>query len=117
MACCDSDELPVCMVAIDGGMAVGTAALKAESVGSELGVGPWLAAVLVPPEHQGQGIGSALVAAIEDVSSHLGFDSIYSSTDSAAGILTRSGWEPYSTTTSLRGPQNVFRRRLAPRVK
>ena len=116
-ACCNNDALPVCLVAVDAqGKAVGTATLKPDSVGSELGVGPWLAAVLVPVEYQGGGIGTALVAAIETIAGQLGFESIFSSTDSAAGILTRSGWRAYGATTSLRGPLSVFRRDLPPRL-
>ena len=65
-ACRSRDALPICLVALsESGDVLGTASLRSESVGSELGVGPWLAAVLVPREHQGQGVGTALVAAIE----------------------------------------------------
>lgn len=46
--CCHRDRLPLAVVALDDSDRVlGTAALKNESLGSELGYGPWLAAVLV----------------------------------------------------------------------
>ena len=117
-ACCKRDELPICLIARQSnGVVVGTASLKDESVGSELGVSPWLAAVLVPKEHHGLGIGTALVRAIVDEAIRRGFDAVYSSTDSAAGILMRGGWREYGATTSLRGHLKVFRRQLATKIK
>ncbi len=116
-ACSGRESLPVCLVALDlANDVVGTASLKAESVGSELGVGPWLAAVLVPSEHRGRGIGTALVEAIERQAVQLGFTDLYTSTDMAERILTRRSWVEFGATNSLRGPIKVFRRRLAPRA-
>jgi GNAT superfamily N-acetyltransferase len=66
MACNSRAALPICLIALDkDGNLLGTAMLKSDSVGSELGVGPWLAAVLARPERHGKGIGTALVEAIE----------------------------------------------------
>ncbi len=104
------DALPICLVALDARQnVVGTAALKADSVGSELGVGPWLAAVLVADDHREQGIGTALVGAIEREAERLGFDTIYTSTDTAGRIMERRGWTPIAETQSLTGPLVVYR--------
>ena len=109
-ACAHRDTLPICLVALDADRAVlGTASLKAGSVGDELGVGPWLAAVLVAEEHQGKGIGTALVQAIEEEATRMGFDAIYTSTDTAKNIMERRGWTPFGETQSLRGPLTVYR--------
>lgn len=109
-ACSSRDALPICLVALNGdGDPLGTAALKSESVGSELGVGPWLAAVLVAEAHQGQGVGTTLVQAIEVEAARLGFEAIYTSTDTAMGILERRGWQEFGTTKSLRGPLKIYR--------
>ena len=108
--CCSKNDLPICLIAFDrNGDVLGTAALKLESVGSELGVGPWLAAVLVGQSHQGKGVGTALVKAIEEEAARLGFESIFTSTDSAVGILERRGWQAFGTTESLRGPVPIYR--------
>ena len=97
--CLNRTALPIAVVALNGdGALLGTAALKQDSVGSERGVGPWLAAFLVAPNHRGRGVGTALVAAIEDMAARLGFGSIYTSTDAAAGILERRGWQVFGTT-------------------
>ena len=108
-ACASRDALPFCLVALDGDKPLGTAALKADSVGSELGFGPWLAAFLVETAHRRRGIGSALAAAIEAEAARLGFDAIFTSTDTAKGLLRRRGWQPCGTTQSLRGPVEIYR--------
>ncbi len=109
-ACRSRDELPICLVALNmADEVLGTAALKSESVGSELGVGPWLAAVLVGKGHQGKGVGTVLVKAIEEEAARLGFDSIYTSTDTAKGILERRGWQAFGTSESIRGPVTIYR--------
>lgn len=108
--CSSRDTLPISLVAFNAaGALLGTAALKDESVGSEHGVGPWLAAVLVAEPHQGKGVGSALVAAIEKEAARLGFDAIYTSTDTAGGIMQRRGWQAFGATDSLRGPLTIYR--------
>ena len=112
--CCNCDQLPIGLVALNAsGTVLGTAALKSESVGAELGVGPWLAALLVPHEHQNKGVGTALVDAIENEARRLGFESIFTSTDAAASIIKRRGWtELEEQVLSLRGPVPVYKQHL-----
>jgi len=113
-ACRSRDVLPICLVALNReGEVLGTAALKSESVGSEIGVGPWLAAVLVGTDHQDKGVGTALVKAIEEEAARLGFESIYTSTDTAARILERRGWQAFGTAQSIRGEVAIYRRQIA----
>ncbi len=112
---CNRDDLPVALVALDNdGTVLGTAALKRESVGSELGLGPWLAAFYVPIEHRKRGIGSALVEAIENKARNFGFESIFVSTDAAENIIRRRGWTLLEKPAeSLRGPVAVYKLRLS----
>ena len=57
-ACRGRGALPICLVALNtNGDVLGTAALKTESVGGEIGAGPWLAALLVGKDHRGKGCG------------------------------------------------------------
>lgn len=112
-ACRSRDELPLCLVALNPDDTVlGTAALKAVSAGAELGVGPWLAAFLVGPDFRGCGVGTALVAGIEDEARRLGLDAIYVSAGAAESILVRRGWQEFGSTETLRGPVTVYRRGL-----
>lgn len=112
--CCNRDELPLALVALgDDGAVLGTAALKHESVGSELGLGPWLAALCVPIEHRERGIGSALVEAIESKARDLGFAAVYMSTDTAGTLVRRRGWARLDVEVgSLRGPVAIHRKSL-----
>jgi predicted N-acetyltransferase YhbS len=113
VACCNRDKIPTALVAFDAeSNVVGTAALKADSVGSELGQGPWLAAFLVGKHHRGKGVGTALVEAIEREACRLGFQTIYTSTDAAEGIYRRRGWQALNQVSSLRGPITVYRQDL-----
>jgi predicted N-acetyltransferase YhbS len=113
MAYCNRDQIPTALVAFDAeSNVVGTAALKADSVGSELGQGPWLAAVLVGKHHRGKGVGTALVEAIEREACRLGFQTIYTSTDAAEGIYRRRGWRALNQVSSLRGPITVYKQDL-----
>ncbi len=110
-ACCRRDELPIGLVAL--GMdndVLGTAALKSSSVGGELGVGPWLAALLVGKDHRGRGVGRGLVNAIVGEAGRLGFDAIYTSSELDGSIMAGRGWQAFGSTQSLKGPITVFRR-------
>ena len=111
-SCLNRDEIPLALVALDASEEVlGTAALKPESVGSETGSGPWLAALLVDREHRHRGIGTALIEAIEAEAWRLGFASLYTSTDVAESLLRRRGWQAVGTAESLRGTITIYRLR------
>lgn len=110
-ACRSGDELPICLVALDDAdQVLGTASLKADGVGSELGFGPWLSALLVSQELRGQGIGSAIIEGIERRAASLGMPAVYCSTDSAivGGLLKRRGWGRRGEAESLRGSVEIF---------
>ena len=114
-ACAGRDTLPICLVAAGrGGDVLGTVALRAESVGSDSAPGPWLAALLVGRPYRGRGVATALVAAIAAEARRLGYGAIYTSTDSAADIMRRQGWQPRGEAASLRGKITIFRRDLGP---
>lgn len=110
LACCRGARLPFAVVALnDDDQVLGTAALKSESLGSELGYGPWLAAVLVGRPFRGRGIGSGLIGAIEAEARRLEFNRIFVSTNMAVSLVTRSGWMPTGDQIeSLRGPVRVY---------
>ena len=112
--CCNSDDLPTAFVALDDeGTVLGTAALKTDSVGAELGVGPWLAALVVAIEHRNRGIGSALVETVENEARRSGFDAIFVSTDAAESIVRRRGWTKHEDAAeSLRGTVAVYKLQL-----
>ena len=115
LACCNRDSLPLAVVALgDNDQVLGTAALKPQSLGSELGYEPWLAAVLVGQPFRRRGIGDMLVGTIETEARRLGHERIYVSTDSAVSLVTRRGWRPTAQhADSLRGRVFIYRLDLA----
>ena len=109
-ACIDRDRLPLCLVAIDNdGRPLGTAGLKAESLGSELGTGPWLAAFLVDEAERGRGIGRALIEAIAAEARRLGHKALYTATELPPERLWPRGWQAIGGSESLRGAVTVYR--------
>jgi len=112
--CLNRDELPLAWVAVDeeGGV-IGTAALRMDSAGSETGLGPWLAALLVDQGYRGRGVGTALIAAVEDGAARLGYPALYVSTDVAMGLVERRGWWAVGTTETLRGEATIYVKTLA----
>jgi GNAT superfamily N-acetyltransferase len=104
-------DLPLCLIALDGEELLGTISLKAESI-SHPELSPWGAALLVAPKVRGQGVGTFLVAALEEEARRLGFTRIYMSTDAANGIVEARGWSAIDTADSLRGEVTVYERAL-----
>lgn len=101
-------ELPMCLVALDqGGTLAGTISLRRASI-SHPELGPWAAAFLVAPGMRGRGVGTRLVAALEEEALRLGFEKLYISTDAANGIVERRGWKSIDTAQSLRGLTTVY---------
>ena len=112
-ACLNRDGLPMAWVAEDdGGVPLGTASLKADSLGGDQFPGPWLAAFLVLPAHRRRGVGTALVATVETAARDGGFDALYTSTDTFAGALAGRGWRTVGQVGSLRGTVAVMELRL-----
>lgn len=110
LTCCNRDALPLALVAVNNnGSVMGTAALKLESLGSELGYAPWLAAVLVCRHFRRQGVGDTLIGAIEIEARRLGFEKIYVTTDTADTLVSRRKWRPTGDRLeSLRGQVRVY---------
>jgi GNAT superfamily N-acetyltransferase len=117
-ACSSRDDLPLCRVALGpDGDVLGTASLRRESVGSEHGLGPWLAGLLVGEAHRGRGIARALIEAIENDAARLGYAAIYTSTDAPEESMRRRGWTRIGSAESLRGSIAIFRRAIGSGMK
>ena len=110
--CMNRDRLPIAVVAESkNGLVLGSAALKRESLGSEFGFGPWLAAVVVDPDFRNHGVGSSLIRAVEKQAKKLAFTEIFTSTDTANSIVERRGWECLDQAVqSLRGPVSIYKK-------
>jgi GNAT superfamily N-acetyltransferase len=83
--------LPLGLIALSAGQAVGAAALSAQSFGAMAGEGPWLIGLAVDPDFRQQGIATQLVARAE-AEARITATWLYCTTDAAATLLLRRGW-------------------------
>ena len=103
-------RLPLGVVALGPANEVlGTAALKTESAGSDAAPGPWLAGLVVGKQFRLKGIGGKLIATIEHEALQLGFDQLFTSTNTMTGLLISRGWQEYGETDTLRGTAYIYR--------
>ena len=104
------DRLPICLVALGpDGRVLGTIALREQSVAARTHFTPWVAAFLVGREHRGQGVGTALLAAVEREARGLGLERLYVATDVAHRLLGRRGWHRLTESAStLRGDAEIY---------
>jgi len=109
---CRDNGLPLGVVALIDGAAVGVAALKAASIDAYPQFAPWAAAACVAPAWRGRGIGAQLIVALEAQAMRLGHRAIYTGTATAGSLMRRLGWEYLDTTPQQGVPVAVFRKRL-----
>ncbi|HEX6141188.1 MAG TPA: GNAT family N-acetyltransferase [Geminicoccaceae bacterium] len=112
-AACRRDGIPLGLVALEDGRLVGTATLRATSLETHRHLSPWLAAMLVRPDRRRRGIGTRLVAAIEDVARSQGFREVFVATDAAGRIVEGRGWERVERARTPCGQIGIYRRTLA----
>lgn len=87
--------LPFGVVALDAEQVIGTAALAAESFGSD-GAGPWLIGLAVAASYRRKGVGTALIAGVTKAARRQGFGEIFTTTQ-VTGLFVPQGWAPLRT--------------------
>jgi GNAT superfamily N-acetyltransferase len=91
------DRIPLTLLALVESQPVGTASIFLHDMDTRMDLTPWLAAVYVLPEFRGQGIGSQLVRAIEDVATRLQLERLYLFTPDREDFYARLGWSVLET--------------------
>lgn len=106
-------SIPATLVALDddGGL-LGTVSVIEDDLPGYEHLNPWLATLLVLPEHRGHGVGAFLVQAAERFAREAGSEEMYLFTESADGLFRRMGWEEVNKTTANGHEVRIFRRRL-----
>ncbi len=105
-------SLPIGIVAFRDGAPCAVAALKADSFASHAHLTPWAAAGFVVPELRGQGIGAALLRALELEARTLGHERIHCGTATAARLLRREGWACMETVLIGADAVGVYEKKL-----
>jgi GNAT superfamily N-acetyltransferase len=108
-----ANGLPLGLIAVEDGEALGTAALVRQGSASHPQLSPWVVGVLVIPARRRQGIGGALLDAACARAKAQGYADAYTSTVAAARLLARLSWTRIDTGTTFGGDiVEVFRKQL-----
>ncbi len=99
------NKLPIGVVAMQDGSALGIAVLKAKCVSTHDHLTPWMGGGMVLPQYRRRGIGATLTVELESIARKLGYKKIYCGTSTANSLLERSGWSYIETV--LYGGDNV----------
>ena len=85
--------VPTTFVAIEDGTVLGSASLVAHDMDTRMDLSPWLASVLVAPEHRRRGVGTTLVNRVVDEARALGFRTLYLFTPDKEAFYKKLGWQ------------------------
>lgn len=88
-----TSEMPLALVAFDGSEPLGTVSLKEYDLDTRLDLSPWLASLYVSHPIRRQGVGTALVSAIEKVACTLGMSTLYLYTPHSRAFYEALGWK------------------------
>ncbi len=88
----NTNWIPLIMIAIEGGVCVGTIALFDHDLKSRADLTPWLGGVFVAPEHRGRGVARELVNTAVSEAKDLGIKTLYLHTEGANGLYEKLGW-------------------------
>lgn len=91
----NQDQMPVTLVALRDGKAVGMASLR-ENDGIRPDLAPWLGSLVVDPNHRQQKIGERLINATKQQALHFGFKKLYllAFDPTIASWYAKLGWNP-----------------------
>jgi predicted N-acetyltransferase YhbS len=106
-------SIPTGFVAILSGSVVGLACLVECDLDSHPHLSPWLASVLVNPEHRRHGIGSALTDRATEEAKVLGFPRAYLFTFDKQAFYQRLGWSMLEDATFQEHLVTIMVRELA----
>ncbi|MEO1245133.1 MAG: GNAT family N-acetyltransferase [Pseudomonadota bacterium] len=101
-SCCNTNTIPICMVAIDGSQLLGVVALDVD-VATMLT--PSVVGLLVAGEFRGQGVASRLLESAVSLAEELGYPRVYISTSVLDKHLLHSGWRLFGEVRFLNDQQ------------
>ena len=105
-------EIPTVFIASIGSTLLGSAMLVAHDMDSRLQWSPWLAGVVVAPEHRRRGVGAALAEHAAAEARALGWPVLYLYTFSTEQYYTRLGWQLIERSIYFGEPVSIMSRSL-----
>ena len=107
------DRLPIRLVAFESSELAGTIILRENGTGMPPEFQPELGGLYVVASHRSHGIATELIRAGMQLARAQGYETVYATTASAAGILERLGWEFIKTVVqSDEQHTSLYRRKL-----
>jgi predicted N-acetyltransferase YhbS len=105
-------RLPLTLVAIEQDELLGAVSLIFDDLPGYEHLNPWLASLLVLPEHRGEGVGSRLVREAEKLLASNGVETAYLFTETAHAFFERLGWQVMEQTSCHGLPIFILRKRF-----
>ena len=90
--CTNRTEIPIGLVAVDGGSPIGTVQLLSTSVDSHSHLEPWIGGLYVEPQWRHRGVASRLIDAALETAGSIGVTRVYIGVTAARDFYERSGW-------------------------
>jgi N-acetylglutamate synthase-like GNAT family acetyltransferase len=87
-----TDTIPLTIVAIEDGKAIGSASIKEHDLKTHLELTPWVASVIVHPEYRRRGVGSRIMDRIDQEAVQLGLAKLYLFTPDQEDFYSSLGW-------------------------
>src|SRR6266567_4066108 len=84
--------LPIGLIALENGCAVGTLAIAERGTPSHEHLSPWIVGLWVAPSQRRRGIGAELLKGACDHARRTGTAALYASTNTASALFAREGW-------------------------
>lgn len=103
-------QLPITLIAIEDDTLLGTVSIVLNDLPGREDLNPWLASLLVLPEHRGKHVASFLVRQVEEFLGQLGFAEAFLFTEAAGGLFQKLGWEPYEPAKTNGHDVMIFRK-------
>ncbi len=94
-----NNKLPLTLIAIINNQCVGTVSLFKQDCVLRPQYTPWLASLYVDPKFRHQNIGGALIKALIERASELGYKKLYLKTENTAPYYYKIGWTHLETIT------------------
>lgn len=108
------DELPLCLIAVEAGRAVGACALKTDGGPIETDLLPWLGALWVDPTFRRRGIATKLIERALVEAARLGFAQLHASTHEAMPLFHALGWHLREMRELAEGSLAIFDQAIEP---
>jgi len=103
-------ELPVTLIALEDDDLLGTVSLLHNDLPGREDLNPWLASLIVLPEHRGKNVATFLVTEAENLLRRLGMTAAYLFTEKAGGLFSKLGWAAIDEAEAHGHAVTIFRK-------